>query len=153
KILQLVFIGDGADKEKLLKTKKEKNLDNVHFLGLMPKKKLPVWVQNSSATLFATLDNPVQSTCSPNKIFDSFAASKPIIQTTKGWIKGLVDNYNCGINIDLDAPRDAAIKISRFVLDEDALKLAGINAKKLAEDEFNRDILAKKYLEAMSELK
>ena len=153
KILQLVFIGDGADKERLLKTKEEKGLINVHFLGLMPKKNLPVWVQNSTATLFATLDNPVQSTCSPNKIFDSFAASKAIIQTTRGWIKELVDNYNCGINVDLDAPHDAAYKISKFVSDEEAVKLAGINAKKLAEEEFNRDILAKRYLDAIIKLK
>src|SRR5690606_23032203 len=89
----LVFIGDGADRERLISYKEQRGLKNVRFLGLKPKKDLPIWVQASKATLFATLDNPVQSTCSPNKIFDSFAASTPIIQTTQGWIKDLVNEY------------------------------------------------------------
>ena len=153
KKIHLLFIGDGADKEQLLRIKETKGLTNVHFLGLMPKKNLPVWVQNSAATLFATLANPVQSTCSPNKIFDSFAASKPIIQTTEGWIKDLVNEYNCGINIDLDNPQEAALKILQFVLNKDALKLTGENAKRLAEQEFNRDILATRYLNTLINLK
>lgn len=148
----LVFIGDGADKEKLLQYKMSRGLDNVCFLGLKPKKDLPVWVQNSKATLFATLDNPVQSTCSPNKIFDSFAASKPIVQTTRGWIKELVDNYHCGLNIDLDEPEQAASKILEFVYDDVRLNDAGTNAYKLAQNEFNRDKLANSYLDFLKEV-
>ncbi|GGF51635.1 glycosyltransferase family 4 protein [Echinicola rosea] len=142
----MVFIGDGADKERLLQHKEKMNLTNILFLGLKPKIELPIWVQNSHATLFATLDNPVQSTCSPNKIFDSFAASRPIIQTTKGWIKDLVDQHNCGINIDLDRPKDAARNIMDFVMDKERVRVAGENAYFLAENEFNRDKLASTYL-------
>lgn len=148
----LVFIGDGIDKEKLILEKEEKGLENVHFLGLKPKTELPIWVQHSTATLFATLDNPVQSTCSPNKIFDSFAAGKPIIQTTNGWIKDLVDEYHCGINIELDDPREAAIKISNFINDETEVSKSGEAAFKLAADMFNRNDLAYSYLNFLKEL-
>lgn len=148
----LVFIGDGADKEKLLLHKRERNLKNVYFLGLKPKKDLPIWVQNSTATLFATLNNPVQSTCSPNKIFDSFAASKPIIQTTKGWIKDLVDEHNCGLNVDLEDPKGAASKILDFVQNEARVHESGLQAFNLANNIFNRDELAYSYLNFLKEL-
>jgi len=147
-----VFIGDGADKERLLHHKAQKGLDNVYFLGLKPKQDLPVWVQASKATLFATLDNPVQSTCSPNKIFDSFAASTPIIQTTKGWIKELVEKYGCGINIDLDNPKDAAGKILNFVEDDVEVAVAGEKAFELARGMFNRNDLALSYLRYLREV-
>src|SRR5690554_2910522 len=149
----LVFIGDGVDKDKLLAEKEKFELDNIHFLGLKPKSELPVWVQNSRATLFATLDNPVQSTCSPNKIFDSFAAGVPIVQTSNGWIKELVEVENCGVNVRLDSPEEAAKKILWLSQNEAAAEEMGRNALRLAQGEFNRDQLAEKYLEYIKEVK
>lgn len=151
--IALVFIGDGVDKERLISEKERFNLDNIHFLGLKPKAELPVWVQNSRATLFATLDNLVQSTCSPNKIFDSFAAGVPIVQTSTGWIKDLVEEEKCGINISLSSPKEAAEKIMWLSQDEAAARDMGRNALRLAQGEFNRDILAGKYLEYIKEAK
>src|SRR5690606_6198000 len=133
----LIFIGDGVDKEKLIEEKEKNGLGNIQFLGLKPKSELPIWVQNSRATLFATLDNFVQSTCSPNKIFDSFAAGVPIVQTSKGWIKELVENENCGINVSLSSPREAAEKILWLSQNEDAAQVMGRNALRLAHGEFN----------------
>ncbi|MBR9859449.1 glycosyltransferase family 4 protein [bacterium] len=144
---QMVFIGDGAERTMLEEWKVKSSLENVHFLGLMPKNKLPIWVQSSVATLFATLDNPVQDTCSPNKIFDSFAAGVPIVQTSNGWIKELVNSENCGINISLKDPKQAAEAMIELATDTERLKLMQIAAKRLAEGEFNRSKLADKYLE------
>lgn len=146
-----VFIGDGAQRSMLEGMKAEWGLENVIFLGLKPKKELPVWVQNSVATLFATLDNPVQNTCSPNKIFDSFAAGIPIIQTTSGWIGNLVQKENCGINVPIDNPEKAAHQIYHFSKQPEKIKLKGENAKRLAQTTFNRDRLAQKYLSILEQ--
>ena len=148
----LVFIGDGAEKSKYLYEKESNELNNIVFLGSMPKTELIPWVRSSIATLFATLDNPVQSTCSPNKIFDSFAASKPIIQTTKGWIFKLVENERCGLNVDVNSPRDAAKAICKLADNKILADEMGINAFRLAESEFSRDFLANKYLQLITEL-
>ena len=146
----LVFIGDGADRDSLESRVQELQLHNVKFLGLKPKKELPIWVQNSLYTLFATLDNPVQATCSPNKIFDSFAAGVPIVQTSQGWIKDLVTNHYCGITIELADPKTAAEKI--YQTSSEDLEKMSENAKKLALTEFDRSLLAKKYLQHLSEI-
>jgi glycosyltransferase involved in cell wall biosynthesis len=148
-----VFIGDGAEREMLEGLKSQWKLDNVVFLGLKPKAELPVWVQNSVATLFATLDNPVQNTCSPNKIFDSFAAGVPIVQTSTGWIQELVAREKCGKNVPLDNPQLAARIIAALPYDTDALKEMSSNAKRLAETAFNRDILAEKYLGILADVR
>ena len=152
KNIEMVFIGDGADRQKLENEKERLGLDNLRFLGLMPKSELPVWVQNSTATLFATTANPVQDSSSPNKIFDSFAASVPIVQTSKGWIADLIRNNNCGVNISLDDPREAAKKIIWLTENEELRNQMGANAFQLAKTEYNRDILAKKYLDILSEI-
>lgn len=142
----MVFIGEGAERTQLEKFSKENQLDNVIFTGIKPKLELVPWLQACVATLFTTLDNPVQDTCSPNKVFDSFAAGKPVIQTTRGWIKDLFDKTQCGINI---APNDA-LAFANAMVDLAANKSKadsmGQNAKQLALTDFNRDLLADKYL-------
>jgi glycosyltransferase involved in cell wall biosynthesis len=144
--VRFVFIGDGADRAMLEQLKQDWELNNVYFLGLKPKAALPVWVQNSVATLFATLDNPVQDTCSPNKIFDSFAAGVPIVQTSNGWIKELVEQYNCGISVDLNTPQQAAQQMMELADSPEEIQVKGANALKLAQTQFNRDQLAEEYL-------
>ena len=142
----LVFIGEGADREILEETKNSLGLKNLFFLGLKPKSELPAWVQRSCATLFATTSNPVQDTSSPNKIFDSFAASIPIVQTSTGWIKSLVKDYQCGVNVSLEDPNQAALELIRLANSPEICKQLGVNAFKLAKTKFNRDYLAEKYL-------
>ena len=149
--IELVFIGDGAERQSLEEWKKKKSLNLVHFLGLKPKTDLPVWVQASVATLFATLDNPVQDTCSPNKIFDSFAAGVPIVQTSNGWIRDLVRDKQCGINVDLNDPKDCAQQMIRLSKDTELREQLSRNARNLAEGEFNRSRLAAEYLEIINE--
>lgn len=147
--IEILFIGDGAQRAELFKFKEDHQLKNVHFLGLMPKQDLPVWVHNSTATLFSTLDNPVQNTCSPNKIFDSFAAGVPIIQTTTGWIYDMVEKENCGVNVppgDIKAFANAVILLTN---DAKLRQEKAANARRLAQTEFDRDYLAKKYLNAL----
>ena len=130
----------------------EFGLDNLFFLGLKPKSELPKWVQASSATLFATTNNPVQDTSSPNKVFDSFAAGVPIIQTSKGWIADLVEKEDCGVNIPLEDPAEGARLLYEFSKKREILEEKGKNAYRLAETIFNRDILAKKYLDIICEV-
>lgn len=144
-----VFIGDGAERADLESQVQTLGLSNVKFLGLKPKDALPIWVQNSVATLFATLDNPVQNTCSPNKIFDSFAAGVPIIQTSTGWIYELVKRSNCGINISLNNPQAGAQAIVDLANTSELRDEMAKNAKTLAETDFNRGLLADKYLTFM----
>ncbi len=147
-----VFIGAGVERDELESRIQEERLSNFYFLGLKPKVELPLWVQKSKATLFATLNNPVQDTCSPNKIFDSFASGVPIIQTSNGWIGDLVEHEKCGINLPLsDIPTSARL-LTDFVQDDERCKEYGLNANKLARGPFNRKKLAMKYLEHITNI-
>jgi glycosyltransferase involved in cell wall biosynthesis len=148
----LALIGEGAERQMLQDYVNQKRLKNIHFLGLKPKKELPVWVQNSVATLFTTLNNPVQNASSPNKVFDSFAAGIPVIQTTTGWIHDLIEKNQCGINVAPDNPEKLARAIINLT-DNNELRVEMCrNARSLALEEFNRDVLAEKYLQALKKV-
>lgn len=60
------------------------------------------------------LDLPILYTNSPNKLFDSLSAGKPIIVNSAGWTKELVEKENCGCYVDPNSPQsfvDMIIKI------------------------------------------
>lgn len=150
--IKIIFIGDGAERIALETMKKEYNLVNVEFMGLKPKLELPKWIRSSRATLFTTLNNVTQNTSCPNKIFDSFAAGVPIIQTTTGWIKTLIEEENCGINVLPDSPVDLAQAILSMADNDKKHRQISVNAERVAQTLFNRDILANQYLREIRSL-
>lgn len=149
----LVFIGDGADRKELEDLAvKFSLLGKVFFLGLVPKTEVVKWFGIARASFVTFKDLPVLHTNSPNKMFDSFASGVPIIQSTRGWIYDLVKNSACGINVDPTIPQDFADAMEVFIKSPEIGFEMGKNAKKLAENEFNRSTLSQKYLKGLSDL-
>ena len=150
--IRLIIIGDGAERKYLEEKVKIQNINNVEFLGLKPKSELVQWYSKAWASILTVTDTPVIQACSPNKMFDSFAAGVPIIQNSTGWIKTLVETENCGINIEQHNPKNFADAIS-FICDHpDKRNYYAQNALRLAQTEFNRDNLAEKYINAIEAL-
>ena len=151
--ISMVFIGDGAERQ-LLEKKAEQLPKNISafFLGLIPKNEVVKWFGIARASFVTFQDIPVLHTNSPNKMFDSFAAGVPIIQSTKGWIKDLVEQEHCGLNVEPSSPQSFASAIALLAGDALQAKRMGKSAKRLAENDFNRDFLSTLFLEKIKEL-
>ncbi|MBD1429762.1 glycosyltransferase family 4 protein [Sphingobacterium litopenaei] len=150
-ILWLV-IGEGAERKHLENLVRNYNLTNVEFLGIMPKTEVIKWFSRVEASFVTFKDLPVLHTSSPNKMFDSFAAGVPIIQSTKGWIKELVSSTNCGINVEPYEPQQFSEAILKIAYDRSYRDELAVNAKLLALKNFNRDVLAIAYLNKLLEI-
>jgi glycosyltransferase involved in cell wall biosynthesis len=148
-----LFIGDGAEKEHLENLVKEFNLqDQVEFLGLIPKTEVVNWFAKATASFVTFKDIPVLHTSSPNKLFDSFAAGVPVIQSTRGWIAELITEFYCGFNVDPNLPFSFAQAMNQFLDNPDLAIEMGRNARKLAELKFDRSVLSKRYLNTLESL-
>ena len=146
----LVFIGDGADRghlERLAKT--SSSPAEIYFLGLISKIEVIKWLGLATASFVTFKNLPVLHTSSPNKMFDSFAAGVPIIQSTKGWIFSLVEKEKCGLNVDPDSPHQFARAIEFLIENPEQAKLMGQAALNLAKTRFNRDILSEAFLSGL----
>ena len=148
----LVILGDGAERRTLEKQVHDEKINNVYFLGLLPKHKVAEWMKVSVASLIVFKNFPVLQTSSPNKMFDSFASGIPIIHNTTGWIFNLVQTENCGISVGPDDAAGMANAMSLLANDKNSRMQFAINASRLADTYFNRNLLASKYLERILEL-
>jgi glycosyltransferase involved in cell wall biosynthesis len=122
----------------------------VHFLGLVPKYEIAAWYKVAWASFVVFKDRPVLGTVSPNKMFDSFAAGVPIIQNTQGWIRELVEETGCGLNVIPADSVSMAGAIEAICADEAESDRMGAAARDLASTRFNRDRLSEVYLEALT---
>ena len=150
KNIAIIIIGDGAEREMLVNFVNEHDLDNVKFIGLVSKNEVVGWFHKSVASFVCFKNLAVLSTVSPNKMFDSFAAGVPIIQNTTGWIRQLVDDYKCGINVQPDNDEEMADAIILCASSKDVQVQLAANAERVAYELFDRNKLANKYLDLLN---
>jgi glycosyltransferase involved in cell wall biosynthesis len=100
----------------------------------------------SDVCLTVFKDVPVLATCSPNKLFDTFAAGRAAIVNTPGWQRELVERGEAGLYARPDDPADLAAKLAFLRDNPDETRRLGRNARRLAESEFARDELAARAL-------
>jgi glycosyltransferase involved in cell wall biosynthesis len=95
------------------------------------------------------LNLPILQTNSPNKLFDSLSAGKPIIVNSAGWTKALVEKEDCGFYVDPDNSRDLAEKLLSYKDDQDKLRRWGENSRRLSLEVFDKDILSAKVADVL----
>ena len=140
--INFVFLGDGATCPMLKKQVEEQKLRNVQFLGNHPMDVVSDIVNLCDASITSFLNLPILQTNSPNKLFDSLSAGKPIIVNSAGWTKDLVEKDDCGFFVDPDNPDDFADKLLVYKDDKETLERWGKNARRLSEEVFDKNILA-----------
>lgn len=139
------FAGKGVQINEMQALVTQYQLKNVHFLGSLPKREIVPLIQNAFACIVCFKAINVLQSSSPNKLFDAFAAGKPVLQNTSGWIKSLNLEYPFGYTWQAGQPESFAEGVFNMLNSPQYLQWS-INAKQLAENDFSRDILSNKYL-------
>jgi glycosyltransferase involved in cell wall biosynthesis len=147
-----VLLGDGKQREALQREARALGAANVLFLRPAPdKRSVAKLAAASDACLTIFKDVPVLSTCSPNKLFDTFAAGRPAIVNQPGWMRELVERNEAGLFVRPGDPGDLAQKVAWLRDHPDEAERYGRNARKLAEREFDRDTIAARALAVLEE--
>lgn len=147
--IAIVLHGDGRERDLLEARKARDGLDNVTFSTWnLHREDLARLVAAADVCMTIYKNVPVLYTCSPNKMFDSFSAGKPVLTNMPGWLEGLVESNEAGVFVQPDNAADFADKVEFLAAHPEVRETYGKNARKLAEQEFSRDLLASK-LEAV----
>jgi glycosyltransferase involved in cell wall biosynthesis len=75
---QLVFIGIAPSNTAMTKIS---TLENVHILGLKPRTTIPGYLKKIDVTIIPFLQRDIEASISPLKLFEYFAAGKPVVST------------------------------------------------------------------------
>lgn len=146
KDIEFLFVGGGSTEKDLIDEVQKYQLDHVKFLGKFPMKDVSEIVNFSDVSLISFLDIPILYTNSPNKLFDSLSAGKPIIVNSAGWTKAIAENFHCGYYTNPKKPQELADRILFLKNNPDIIAEMGVNSRNLAEKVYDKSILCKQFV-------
>jgi glycosyltransferase involved in cell wall biosynthesis len=142
-----VLHGQGKRRPELEELARRRGADNVVFSDPIPdKRSVAELAAASGACMTIYKDVPILATCSPNKLFDTFAAGRAAIVNTEGWLRSLVEDNDAGVFVRPNDPADLAARVAALRDNPELVERYGRNARGLAEREFDRDRLAERAL-------
>ncbi|NOZ53749.1 MAG: glycosyltransferase family 4 protein [Gammaproteobacteria bacterium] len=151
--VKIVFIGHGKCKQNLLERKEKQSLDNCFFLEPIAKLELSKLLKRADAGLMVLANVPAfYYGTSPNKFFDYISSGLPVINNYPGWLAGIIKRNDCGIAVPPDSPEAFADALEYMANQPEHVKTMGEHARKLAEQEFNRDILAEQFVNFLEKI-
>ncbi len=143
-----VFIGDGADRGRLEEEVARRGLEDIHFLGLLPREEVPKWLASLDLLLVMLRDLPVFETVIPSKMFEYAALERPWLMAAprKAECRRLVDEAGAARTIDADDPVALAEAIADVRADPARAAETATAGRKWVERDFVRTELAERML-------
>ena len=138
-----LFVGDGSDKETLLKYSQTLNSNNFTFLKSVAKNEMPLYIDISDYSLVNLKKSNEFKNVIPSKIFENIAMYKPILLGVEGEAKELIEKYKVGIAFEPENTESFINAISEIeqINHEDFIA----NCDKMLKD-FNRNKIAEKMI-------
>lgn len=149
---QFLFIGDGAEKEKLKTLARDLHLKNILFEDAVRKDEMPRYLSILDLALIPLKRSPAFTTVIPSKIFETAAMRIPILLGVEGEAKQLIEKYDAGLCFEPENQDDFIQKLMFYYENRQRLRLrfqAGCD--KLAAD-FDRKRLAAEMLDIIKSI-
>ncbi|MCZ2100749.1 MAG: glycosyltransferase family 4 protein [Chitinophagales bacterium] len=143
--IAFLFLGDGAEKLRLLQLQKELNCSNVIMLPSVSKDRIVDYISIIDVALVNLKKSETFKNVIPSKIFENAAMQKPILLGVEGEAKSLIEKYKAGICFEPEHTQDFINAIFYLKNDTEFYSLCQQGCKKLALD-FERKSLALKML-------
>jgi len=147
--IEFVFVGHGKVKEEVEDRIVEEQIDGIHVFERLPMREISEVVNFCDLSLVTFANVKILETNSPNKLFDSLSAGVPIVVNSAGWTKDLVEQGECGVFVPPDSPEKLAAMILALKDDPERLSVYGLNARRLAEETYDKSVLCDQFLEVI----
>ncbi len=149
KDIHFLFIGDGAEKEKLKEYAQKKALSNVTFLDSVSKEDIPSYWSTLDASVTHLRNESLFRTVIPSKLFESIGMGIPVLHGVHGESSDIVKKHQIGVTFDSENPESLVQEIKTLK------RLNYLNLKKNcleASRYFDRVQLAQKMLKQMEKI-
>ena len=108
------------------------------------------FLQECYVTVIPHPDHIHYHTTLPVKLFDFLACGRPVVSTNCRETANILHSYKCGLVADF-TPEDLAEKIVQLLLNREVASRMGANGRKIIEDMYNWDNMAKKIIDIVGE--
>lgn len=149
--VMFVLIGMGMKKPYLLEQKESRKLSNVQFIDPVPKSEVFKYILAADMGASVLKKADAFKTVYSNKTFDYMSCKKPVLMAIDGVSRELILESEAGSYVEPENAEEYFQVISGYLHDENRAITEGENGYNFVKKNFERDALAKKYLDLIQE--
>jgi len=146
--IHFLFIGDGAEKAKVVQLAQTLSLHNITFLDAISKDQVPQYLSIIDVSLAPLKKSETFKSVIPSKIFEASAMRKPTLLGVEGQAQQIVERYGAGICFEPENETDFIAKVTALKNDTLLYRHCMEGCDKLAHH-FDRKLLAAKMLQSI----
>jgi len=146
-----VLAGDGAEKEALMKKASAEEIGNVTFIPNQPKSAMPALLNLAYATIIPLRRLDLFKSALPSKMFESMAASRPVVAALWGEAADLIRAARCGIVVEPEDPQAIRDAVEKLAVDPKLAAALGANGRTYVAENFERGKIATRLADLLRE--
>ncbi|MBO0800515.1 MAG: glycosyltransferase family 4 protein, partial [Blastocatellia bacterium] len=150
--LHFLFVGEGAEKEKLKRQAADLGLNNVTFLDERPREGLAAYYRASDVSIVPLRRLPLFKKVLPSKLFELMGVGCPIICSVEGEAAELVARAGAGLCIEAENHESLIAAIGSLRANPALRRQLGLNGRRFAVTHHLRSALAEDYLVSLSSI-
>jgi glycosyltransferase involved in cell wall biosynthesis len=150
--IAFLFVGDGAERQRLVDLAERLHLDNVRFLGVQPRERIPYFIATSDVSLVPLRRKPLFEKVLPSKLFEIMGCARPVILGVEGEARRAVEAAGAGLCVRPEDPAALADAILELYRDPARADELGRRGRDFVRRNFCRDKLAEGYLRVLHDL-
>jgi len=148
--VRFVFVGDGADKPRMMEWAKTRGLRNVEFLPLQDKDRMPAFYAAADVCFVPLRKGDYFRINIPSKIFEIMACARPVILGAEGQALEILQQAGGGIPVAPEDPDAFAEAVRRLRADPALARSLGANGRAYVVEHFDRRRKAADYIKAIT---
>lgn len=141
--IRFFIIGEGVDKDRLIRTAADYGLKNVKFIENQPKERIATFLKKSDVSVIP-LKKASFSDSVPSKLLESMAFGCTVILSASGESATIVQKSGAGLVVEPGDFKELSIAIAKLKDDPGLSKQFSENGKRFVEENFMRDNIAEK---------
>ena len=154
KKIRFILVGDGPEKEEIIKMKSSLNADNVFIYDTVDRDRIPAVIAAMDAGIIPLKKLDLFRGAIPSKIFEILALEKPVILGVTGEAKELfIDDGKCGLAYEPENSGDLAKQILALFSDRAAAAQFGKNGRDYVMRNFERTKITGDFISRLATLK
>ena len=150
--VQLLLVGEGAEKDRILQLARSRQLRNITFVGQQPREKIPTWIAASDAALVLLKKTEVFKTVIPTKMLEFMSCSRAVILGVDGEARRVVEEGKAGVFVEPENPHALAQAILQLAADPERCRTLGENGRRHVLAHFSRPQTAQRYIQLLQQV-
>ena len=147
-----LFVGEGAEKEKIISRAREQGLNNVGFVDQQRREDIPAYICASDVCLVPLRKSELFTTVLPTKLLEFMACGRPVILGVDGLARRVVQDASAGIVVEPENATELAQAIRTLAADADLCATLGRNGRHYVSQNFTRRHTAEAYMRVLQKL-